>query len=133
MLKHMILALVPALMFAATVKAEGDFLNELSTLDVSSINDAAVEIEDADFDVDMDQLVADAGENGEDAIESCFRRFGYRYRRGCGYGYGYGSYYRGYRYGCGYNSYYNYGCYRPLYCRPICYSYPVVSHYWGCY
>ncbi|MEQ9409223.1 MAG: hypothetical protein RIK87_15920 [Fuerstiella sp.] len=122
MLKNLMLALVPLTLLASNVKAD-DALN----IDTSTITDAEVEIVEADFDLDVDQLAADAGtETNEDAVEACFRRFGYRYR---GWGRGYRSW------GC-----YNY-C-RPLYSyRTICYSPPVYRcvvtpiyhYYWGCH
>jgi len=120
MLKKFALALMPlALLATSSVKADDDL-----SVDVASITDAAVEIETADLDIDVDALSADAGEDTEDAIEACFRRFGYRYR---GWG--------GYRHwgGC-----YNY-C-RPLYSyRSFCYTpiyhvcRPIYNCYWGCY
>ena len=124
MLKNVMLALVPLTMLASSVKADDDL-----SIDVASIADADVSIVEADLDIDVDQLTADAGtEDGDDAIEACFRRFGYRHR--------------GYRGHCGYRSY---GCYnycRPLYSyRTICYAPPVYrcvvapiySYYWGCH
>jgi hypothetical protein len=127
MLKNVMLALVPLTMLATSVHAD-DELN----IDVASITDSEVEIVEVDLEIDVDQLSADAGtESGEDAIEACFRRFGYRcgYRSwGCGYGHGY------------YNRCYSY-C-RPLYSyRTICYAPPVYRcvatpiyhYYWGCH
>lgn len=120
--------------------ANDDFLNELASGDTSSISDANNAVE-ADFlgSVDVAGLSANAGEdNSDEAVEACFRRFGYGHR---GYnhfcGYGYGGYYRGY--GCGYTHYTTYHhCYRPapVYCyRPVqqyaCV--PVYHNYWGCY
>ena len=119
MLKNVMLALLPLTMLASSVKADDDL-----NIDVASIADADVSIVDADLDIDVDQLTADAGtEDGDDAIEACFRRFGYR----------------------GYRGYHNYGCYnycRPLYSyRTICYAPPVYRcvvtpiyhYYWGCH
>ena len=120
MLKKLILAAVPMMFVAVVAVAEDDFLADL---DVASIQDADISIEEAGFDVDFDKLAEDA--SGEDeAIEACFRRFGY-----CSYGY---SYYRP----C-YNYCYSY-CYRPVYysCyRPVYYHtyYPVYRNYWGCW
>ena len=126
MLKNVMLALVPLTMLATTVMAD-DELN----IDVASIADADVSIVEADLDIDVDQLTADAGtEDNDDAVEACFRRFGYR------------GGYRGYS---GYRGYQNYGCYsycRPLYSyRTICYAPPVYrcvvapiyTYYWGCH
>ena len=119
MLKKLVLAVVPMMFVAAVAVAEDDFLADL---DVSSIQDAEISIEEATFDVDFDNLADNAGD--DEAIEACFRSFGYR-----SYGFGYG--YRCYR------PYY-YNCYRPVYytCyRPVYYHtyYPVYRHYWGCW
>ena len=129
MLKKLFLAVVPLTMLAANVKANDDL-----AIDVGSIIDAEVSIVDAALDIDVDQLSADAGteanvENGDEAIEACFRRIGYRHR---GWGYGYNH--------C-YNRCYNHCHVRPLYSyRTICYAppvyhcaTPVYSYYWGCY
>jgi len=113
MLKKLILAAVP-MMFVATIAVAEDDL--LADLDVNSIQDAEISIEQAGFDVDFDELADNAGEEDE-AIEACFRRFGY-------YGYGY----RCYR-PCYYRTYY-YSCYRPVYYHSY---YPVYRHYWGCW
>ena len=125
MLKNVMLALVPLTMLASSVSADDDL-----TIDVASITDADVSILDVNLDVDIDQLSADAGTESENAIEACFRRFGY--------GGGYGRY-------RGYGGYRNYGCYnycRPLYSyRTICYAPPVYRcvvtpiyhYYWGCH
>lgn len=125
MLKNLMLALVPLTLLASSAKADDEL-----TVDVASITDADVSIVETDLDIDVDQLSADAGvaEQNDDAIEACFRRFGYRYR-------GWGGCYRG----C-YNYCYNH-C-RPLYSyRTICYAPPVYRcvvtpiyhYYWGCY
>jgi len=127
MLKKFVLAFMPLTLLAS---ANADDLS----IDVASIADAEVEIVENDFDVDVDALAADAGEESEEqAVEACFRRFGYNYRSwGCGY-----------RNSC-YSGYYN-NCYsycRPLYSyRTICYSPPVCRviatpiyhYYWGCH
>lgn len=126
MLRKMLFAIVPMVLAISTVNAD-----ETIDINLSNINDAAIEIEEPGLgDLDVDALSDEAGEESGDAIEACFRRFGYR-RSSWGYGYGYG--YRCYR------PYYSYRvchptyyCYRPAYH----YSYPVVSHYrsyWGCY
>ncbi len=128
MLKKTLLALVPMILLTATTFAEDDFLKELSTIKVDSIVDASISIDDGSLDnLDVDGLSKNASaETGDEAIEACFRRFGYR--RHCGFGYGYG-----YRH-C-YQPCFNY--YQPLYCyRPVYYTYhcvPVITNYWGCY
>ena len=122
MMKRIILALVPMALLATTVRAD-DTLFDVSA---ATITDASIEIEEGGLgDLDMDQLAADAdGGESEDAIEACFRRFGYGYRYG---GWGYRHCYRPvYRYY--YPSYY---CYRPVY-RCV-YPVTIYRHYWGCY
>ena len=129
MLKKMLFALVPMLLIAVTVRAEDDLLAGLS---VNEIQDAAIAIEEPGLDADVDSLLANADEaTGDEAVEACFRSFGYRsYGYGCGYGYGHS---------------YGYSCYRPCYSpcyssyyvyRPVSYySYcaPVYTSYWGCW
>ncbi|MCC9607930.1 hypothetical protein LOC68_02620 [Blastopirellula sp. JC732] len=127
MLKKVLFAIVPVLLFTVALRAD-DSLG----LDLAKIQDADVSIVDEGFDVDVDKLAADAGAESEDkAIEACFRSFGYRSYGYCGY-----SSYGCYNYGC-YN--YNYGCYRPyfytyrpVYYSPVCYT-PCYTSYWGCY
>ncbi|TWT87660.1 hypothetical protein Mal64_32020 [Pseudobythopirellula maris] len=135
MFKTMTLA-VAALLFVGTVaKASDDLLDQMASVNLDEISDASADIEEFGLDgLDVDQLAGDAGaavDDDSDAIEACFRRFGYRRHRG-GYGYGFHrSCYRTYS-----HCYTNY-C-RPLYCyRPV-YTYvqqcyPVYTSYWGCY
>lgn len=126
MLKKLVLALMPLTLIASSVKADDDL-----TIDINNITDADVEIVEADFDIDVDALEAEAGQDTEEnAIEACFRRFGYR-------SYGWCNNYR-------WNSCYNH-CYshcRPLYtyraisyCPPVCRTVitPVYHYYWGCH
>jgi hypothetical protein len=130
MFKKMILALVPVVMLASNVLADDDLLSELANTKGGNIADASIEVDEFQFDVDVDALADNAGEEtGEDAVEACFRRFGYR-----SWGYRHG-------YNCFRPVYNCYTYYRPLLCRPIYHTYrytysycaPVVSHYWGCY
>jgi hypothetical protein len=128
MLKKMLFALVPMMLIAVTVRAEDDLLADLS---VNDVQDAAIAIEEPGLDADVDSLLADADSaTGDDAVEACFRSFGYRsYGYGGGYGYG--------------HSYHN--CYRPCYTpcystyyvyRPVTYYHycaPVYTSYWGCW
>lgn len=126
MLKKFILALMPLTMISAAANADDDL-----SIDINSITDAEVEIVEADLDIDVDALSAEAGEDAEgNAIEACFRRFGYR-SHGC---------WGGHRWGGCYNRCYNY-C-RPLYsyrtisyCPPVCRTVitPVYHYYWGCH
>lgn len=124
MLKKVTLVLVSLVVMASTATAGDDLFSELASSNGVNITDAQVEIEEVGLDLDVDELAKDADGEEEDAIEACFRRFGYRswgHRFGYGYGYGYRSCFRTY--------YNNYSCYsRPIYN----YCAPVVS-YWGCY
>ena len=123
MLKKLMLALMPLTLLTSAVNAD-DGLN----IDVSSIADADVNILENDLDIDVDALSADVGENSENAIEACFRRFGYRHRS---WGH------------CHYRHFNRCHSYcRPLYSyRTICYSPPVYRcvvtpiyhYYWGCH
>ena len=137
MLKTVLFAAVAMtlLTFTAGVKAEDDLLSEVANLKASSISDADNTIQDdALAGVDVDGLASKAGsEKSGEAIEACFRRFGWG--GGCynnyNYGYNYGCYNYGYNY-C-YRPYFNcyptyYSCYRPVYSYPVYYS-----SYWGCY
>jgi hypothetical protein len=121
MFKRFLFALVPMALMATSVLAEDDLLD----LSQDQITDAEIEIEVAGLgDLDVDQLGADAGrESTDEAIEACFRRFGY---------------------GGGYRYWHYRPCYYPTYsysyCHPVYYSYrpvyhyvPRYYHYWGCY
>lgn len=122
MLRKMLFAIVPMVLAISSVHAD-----ETLDLNLSDISDAAIEIEEPSLDnLDVDALADKASGESEDAIEACFRRFGYRHY---GYGYGYRCYRPYYSYRVCYPTYY---CYRPVYH----YSYPVVRYhnvYWGCY
>ena len=121
--KKLLFAIAPLCLMVATVNADDNDLK----FDLASISDASIEVEDVGLDgLDVDQLGAQAdGENGDDAIEACFRRFGYRH--GC-----YSRWYRpcySYNYGC-YSSYPSFYCYRPIYRYAVA---PIYNYYWGCY
>ncbi len=127
MIKKVIFAVAGMILSATAVMAEDSLLADF---DLGDIQDAEISIDAASLDVDFDKLADDA--SGDEAIEACFRSFGYR---SYGYGgYGYGGY--GYGYGYGYNCYRP--CYRSYYCyRPVtyyrsCYR-PCYTSYWGCY
>ncbi|EAQ79190.1 hypothetical protein [Blastopirellula marina] len=128
MLKKVLFAIVPVFLFTVALRAD-DTLG----LNLSNIQDADVSIVDESFDIDVDQLASNAGAESEDeAVEACFRSFGYRsygYRNYGGYGGGYGGHGYGYGYNC-YRPYYS--CYRPVYYAPVCYT-PCYTSYWGCY
>lgn len=123
MIRKFVLALMP-LTLVASANAQDD-------IDLSSIVDADVEIVENAFDIDVDGLTADAGEESDsDAIEACFRRIRYSCRS-----WGHRPFYRS----C-YNHCHNY-C-RPLYtyrtityCPPVyrCIATPVYTYYWGCH
>lgn len=123
MIKKLFLALLPLTMLTMNAKAED------MSIDLNTISDASVQLIEADLDIDVDEL-SEQVEESDDAIEACFRRFGYRHR-GWGYGYNYG--------GCFHRCY---NVYRPMYTyRTISYCAPVMTHicrpvyncYWGCY
>lgn len=125
MFKTALPALAAMLLVVSSAKADDSL-----EFDLDSISDADISIMEVDFDIDVDALEADTddglmageGDELEEAIGACFRRFGFGYR-----GYRHFGGFRGYRYG-GF-----YGCYRPLYrsCyRPI---YRCYRSYWGCW
>ncbi len=125
MLKRILLAVVPLALLATTVFAEEDVLNHVANLKVAAITDAQASIDDPTANLDIDSLSEQAGSGKSDqAIEACFRRFGYG-----GYG-GYG----GYSNYC-YSPYYSYSyyCYQPYY--QVCYRpvYTYYTSYWGCW
>jgi hypothetical protein len=92
---------------------------------------AAVDDADALGQADVDALLGDEENSGEEAIAACFRRigYGYRYRGHRSYShYGYRSFYNCYR------SYHH--CYTPVYsyCRQVYHNYaPFYNNYWGCW
>jgi len=130
--KILLLAVAPLALLATSAMASDDVLDQVADLNVASISDASISIDDGLANLDVDSLSDKAGsEKSDEAVEACFRRFGY--------GGGYGGY-------CGYN--YNwYGCYSPCYSYNHCYYQPVVTYrpvyyttycyptfsYWGCY
>lgn len=130
-LKNIALTFAALFVVASATKAN-DLMTDLENMDLASINESAADVEEFDLDsLDIDQLAENAGDDNTDAIEACFRRFGYR-RGGWG---GWG----GYRH-CGFRSFGGcYSYYRPVCCyRPVihsCYThcYPVITRYWGCY
>ena len=118
MLKKMILTVLPMTLLAVSAKADDGL-----SIDASTIQDADVNIVETEPDIDVDALSdqVESADNQEDALEACFRRFGYR------------------RCGWGFNHCYRYHSYcRPLYsyryCAPVyrCVT-PIYRYYWGCY
>ena len=125
MLKTLMLTITSLALLSTVTMADDDLLAELSTFDVAAIADADISIEDDMLaDLDVDQLSADAGTE-DDAIEACFRRFGYRSYGGYGYNYGCYNYCRP----CYRPCYQHYYVHRPVYTVTYC---PVYTH-WGCY
>jgi len=128
--KKLSLVVVALVLMAGSAMADDSIT--AADLDVASINDADNTVVEANFDVDVDALSGKTSEKGEQAIEACFRRFGWGGYCGYNYNYCYSS--------CYYPCYsYNY-CYQPCYhtyyvYRPVCYtsfvSYPL--YHWGCY
>lgn len=123
MLKKILFAVVPMIFMASAVFAEDDVLKDVANLKASAIKDAEISIDDPTANLDVDGLAEKAGTEKTDAIEACFRRFGYG-----GYG-GYGGYYN-YCYQPCYT--YSYYCYQPYY---VCYRpvYTYYTTYWGCW
>jgi hypothetical protein len=136
MLKKILFAVAPMMLIASSVMADDSLLLKVASMDLDGAGSASAQVADADElgQADVDALLGDDEQSGEEAIAACFRRIGY--------GYGYRSYgYRSYGYRSCYRSYnyfpsYNY-CYRPVtysYCAPVYSSYvPVYSSYWGCW
>lgn len=122
MIKKVLFAVAPLCLLAvgSFASANDDLLDEVASLNADSINTAEIAIEDFNLDLDVDALSADV-EDGEDAIEACYRRFYRSYYGGC-----YNNYRCNYYRPC-YRSYY---CYRPVY--TYCYT-PCYYSYWGCY
>lgn len=121
MLKKMLLAMIPMVLLAANVFAEDDVLNDVANLQASAITDAEISIDDPLANLDVDGLAANAGTEKTDAIEACFRRFGYHYGGFHGYNWCYSPCYT-----------YHYYCYQPYY---VCYRpvYTYYTSYWGCW
>lgn len=126
MFKRITLVLASLVLLGSSALASDDLLSELASTKGANISDATVEVEDFDLNIDVDALAENADGEETDAIEACFRRFGYR-----GWGRGYRSW--GYGYRC-FRPYYScYSYYRPYFCRPI-YNYCApIANYWGCY
>lgn len=125
MFKNFLLSVAALALMVTGVFAEDDLLKDVASLNASSITDAQIAIEDGTGSgLDVDGLAQQAGgEKSDQAIEACFRRFGY----GGGYCH-YNFYNPCYTYSYCYPQFY---CYRPVYYYSYCY--PVYTHYWGCY
>ena len=123
-------SLVIALVAVMSVRVMADDSIEVGAIDVASISDADNTVVEANLDVDVDALTGKTNDKGEQAVEACFRRFGWG---GC-YNYCYSPCYSYSYYPC-----YSY-CYQPCYYsyyvyQPVCYTsychYPL--YHWGCY
>ena len=133
LLKKALFAVATLFVLTCTVRADDGLLDGIDT---SAITDAEVQVEQPGLDgLDMDSLQSQAGdEDSDQAIDACFRRFGYGHR-----GYGYRSYGHGYGYGYGgynysYRSYYRVGHDYGFHCyRPIVRVYRPVYYSWGCF
>lgn len=127
MFKKILFAVVPLALLATTAMASDDVLDQVADLKVASISDAQISIDDPAAALDVDALGEQAGtEKSDEAIEACFRRFGYGYGGYCGYNYSWYSPCYSYNY-CYYQPYVTH---RPVYYTT--YHYPAFS-YWGCY
>ena len=130
MLNRFLFAVAPMLLVAGSVMADDSLLSKVANMDLDGAKFAATDVADSDDlgQADVDALLGDDENSGEDAIAACFRRIGW--------GYGYRTHYR--------------SCYRPFYrsysyChnyypslhvyRPVTYSYytPIYRSYWGCW
>jgi len=118
MFKKVFVVLASLFVLTSTVMADDDLLSELASNKGANIVDSQVEVEEIGLDLDVDQLAENA-EGEEDAVEACFRRFGYR------------SFGWGYRYARPYYSCYS-RCYNHFYTPVYNYCRPAIS-YWGCY
>ena len=121
MFKKVTLTIVSLFVLVSAATADDDLLNELASTKGANIADSSIEIDEVGIDIDVDSLSENADGEEDDAVEACFRRFGYR-----SWGHSYG--YRCFR------PYYNcYNVYRPYVCQPV-YNYcrPIIN-YWGCY
>ncbi len=126
MFKKLSLMVVALVLMAGSVMA-GD---AITSDDLASISDADNTVVEANLDVDVDALTGKTSEKGEQAIEACFRRFGYGGYCGYNYNYCYSScYYPCYSY-CYQPCYYTYYVYRPVCYTSYCH-YPLYT--WGCY
>ena len=127
LVKKVLFAAAAVVLLASTVRADDDLLDGFDT---TSITTAQAELVTPGLDgLDVDELQTQAGdEQGDEAIEACFRRFGYGYRHfGYGYGYGFRSW-NCYRPCYPVRHYYGFHCY-----RPIVRVYRPVYYHWGCY
>ena len=131
MLNRILFAVAPMMLVAGSVMADDSLLSKVASMDLDGTKIAAAEVTDLDDfgQTDVDALLGDAEENGEEAIAASFRRFGW----GGGYRSSYRScyrpFYRSYSHCNNYSFYPSYQRYTPIY---SCYT-PVYRSYWGCW
>ena len=116
------------LLVAGSVMADDSLLSRVATMDLDGANAAVADVEADNLgQADVDALLGDDQESGEDAIAACFRRIGW--------GYGYRSCYRPFYRSC-YRPIYRTYHYPALHCyTPVTYSCytPIYRSYWGCW
>ena len=132
MLKKILFAVAPMMLMASSVMADDDLLSKVASMDLSGASNASVAAVASSDDLgqaDVDALMGDTEQSGEEAVAASFRRFGHGYRS---YGHRYHYGYRNYGWG---NHYSYYRPYRHHYYTPVVYSCytPVYSSYWGCW
>lgn len=128
MLKRILFAVIPMVLAVGTVSADDNLLSKLASMNDNGAVESTMDFDESEFGkADVDALLGDDEESGDEAIAACFRRIGY--------GYSYRPAYYGYNYCYGYNYYrpyyhtYSYRVYRPVY---SCYT-PIYTSYWGCW
>ena len=128
MLNRFFFAVAPMLLVAGSVMADDSLLSRVATMDLDGANAAVADVEADNLgQADVDALLGDDQESGEDAIAACFRRIGW--------GYGYRSCYRPFYRSC-YRPIYRTYHYPALHCyTPVTYSCytPIYRSYWGCW
>ena len=136
MLKRILFAVVPMVLAIGTVSANDSLLTQLAGMSDDAI-DVSADADGTDLGkADVDALLGDDKESGDDAVAACFRRIGYGYGNSYSYGHSYSHY--NYSYGYGYHCspvYHHYTYHRPVHVyRPVytCYT-PIYTSYWGCF
>jgi len=147
MLKKFVFVAISMVMSAQSAMANDDLASMVANLD--GAKDKSAQVEDADLlgQDDVDALMGEKKQDGQDAIAACFRRGGYGGGFGSYGGHGNHNCFNNYSYcapSFSYNCYSpsfcytpNYSCYAPVnYCTPVsyisCYS-PCYTSYWGCW
>lgn len=132
MLKRILFAVAPMMLVAGSVMADDSLLSKVASMDLNNTKLAAAEVADVDDfgQSDVDALLGDAEENGEEAIAASFRRIGWGYGYRSSYRSCYRPSYRSYNYCHNYNYYPSFRCYTPV--TYSCYT-PIYRSYWGCW